>query len=457
MVVSPKPALLFPLFLIGAARAYTTFITKCEYPPSSFNYVSGPDTRGSLKILWSSLFTIFACTWTIQHPNVPEQRNGRLPGWRGDTRWGAKRLYESLKLALITVIAPEAVVMIACSDLLNARLSLHEMKRQFAQDQPSWTLCHSHFANMGGFVIRTTKPESLAGSAAGGLSPSGGYSQYHLTALNILRLRQEGVLAGLPPITDEIYDRSKGDAFVKAVAVAQILWSTVEITTRVARGLPIALLELTTLAFAACAIIIYALYWRKPKMPNTTVPVLDYQGEIPEPVFRVLREAEGLLIPNVFSFLLCSFARKRGNRKDKGLEPGSAIPPLAQEFDWSDSMTMVVVLVGAAATVFFGAIHLTAWHFNFPSTVDQLAWRCASIYVTSYAPVLLLLPMPSVAMSVGLLKSSGQRGILVTYAILSHFYILARLVMWVEIFRSFLYLPPGAFIETWASNIPHFA
>lgn len=202
-----------------------------------------------------------------------------------------------------------------------------------------------------------------------------------------------------------------------------------------------------------------------PRNENTRsqVPLRKYRQaaerncvlvQIPEPVLRVLREAEGLLIPNVFSFLLCSFARKRGNRKGNGLEPGSAIPPLIQKFDWSDSITIIVMLVGPAATVFFGVIHLTAWHFNFPSKADQLAWRCASIYVTSYAPVLLLLPMPSVAISVRLLKSSGQRGILVTYAILSYFHILARLVMWLEIFRSFLYLLPGAFIKTWASNIP---
>lgn len=35
-------------------------------------------------------------------------------------------------------------------------------------------------------------------------------------------------------------------------------------------------------------------------------------------------------------------------------------------------------------------------------------------------------------------------------------YILARLFLIVEVFRSLLYLPPGAFIETWSGSFPHF-
>jgi hypothetical protein len=43
------------------------------------------------------------------------------------------------------------------------------------------------------------------------------------------------------------------------------------------------------------------------------------------------------------------------------------------------------------------------------------------------------------------------------HGVLSLAYILARLLMSVEILRTLLYLPPDAFVETWASNIPHFS
>jgi hypothetical protein len=35
-------------------------------------------------------------------------------------------------------------------------------------------------------------------------------------------------------------------------------------------------------------------------------------------------------------------------------------------------------------------------------------------------------------------------------------YLVARLVIIVEIFRGLWYLPPEAFVTTWTSSIPHF-
>ncbi|KAK0712179.1 hypothetical protein B0T21DRAFT_415750 [Apiosordaria backusii] len=83
--------ILFPWCFVAAAGAYTTFQPACTTPTDPVNFVSSPDSHGSLEILWTSLLTIFACTWAIHHPNVPEQRDGRDPGWKGDFRWGLKR------------------------------------------------------------------------------------------------------------------------------------------------------------------------------------------------------------------------------------------------------------------------------------------------------------------------------------------------------------------------------
>jgi hypothetical protein len=63
------------LFLATGSHAYTRFDTTCTLPTVLVNFVSSPDSRGTLDILCSCLFTIIACTWTIQHLNIPEQRN----------------------------------------------------------------------------------------------------------------------------------------------------------------------------------------------------------------------------------------------------------------------------------------------------------------------------------------------------------------------------------------------
>ena len=41
--------------------------------------------------------------------------------------------------------------------------------------------------------------------------------------------------------------------------------------------------------------------------------------------------------------------------------------------------------------------------------------------------------------------------------VLCSLYLLARLYLLVEVFRTLCFLPPDAYISTWAANIPHIA
>jgi hypothetical protein len=101
------------------------------------------------------LFTIIACTLTVQHLNVPEQREERDPGWCGDLKWAMKDTLKSLKWMLITVLAPELLIAKGWDDLIGA-WRRHGKLRQFAKkDGVPWTMTHTLLANMGGFVIRS--------------------------------------------------------------------------------------------------------------------------------------------------------------------------------------------------------------------------------------------------------------------------------------------------------------
>lgn len=79
------------------------------------------------------------------------------------------------------------------------------------------------------------------------------------------RLLAEGLIQ-LPPITaDEIDDRSKGDALSKGLALLQLTWFVVQISTRAARGLAISELELTTAVLAGMNSVMYFFWWSKPR------------------------------------------------------------------------------------------------------------------------------------------------------------------------------------------------
>jgi hypothetical protein len=288
------------LCFISLVQAYRVFETNCSAPVALSNYVSSPNTRGTLNILWSSLFTIFACTWSVQHPNVPEQRdtnvpeegdaNGQRPSgfhkWirvqQVNVSWALKGFYKTLLRMLLTVIAPEAIIGTACSERIEAKKNKNKMQKYASKDGVTWSLAHSYFANMGGFVVQnppaTDEMSHDSGYFAGKTILD--YHLYHLTGEEIFELREHGYLTNLPNITEaDIKDKSKSDIFGKLVALGQITWTMIQIMARAARRLPVSPLEVAVVAFAVSAVLIHGLYWDKPQRVGVTQNIeLNYHS-----------------------------------------------------------------------------------------------------------------------------------------------------------------------------------
>lgn len=259
--------------IVGGVRARDDYHIKCTLPDNSARFVFSPHTRGTLDILWSCLFTIAACTWTIQHLNVPEQRGNRQPGWRGDVWWSLKGLWSNGKWMIATTIAPEYILGKAFGDLLAAYESRGIMKQKAAEDGVEWSLTHGFFANMGGFMLTSTPCIGHQAEAETTTENSSESGAVHLTASEIYALRQRGILQKLPKITTaDINDRSKGDIFVKTLAVIQVFWMMLQVLIRDSRKIDIAPLEVAVMAFSICAVITYALLFKKPKRSPSRNP-----------------------------------------------------------------------------------------------------------------------------------------------------------------------------------------
>ncbi|KAN0091647.1 hypothetical protein V8E51_017494 [Hyaloscypha variabilis] len=457
-----------------ASSIESTFKSTCTIPNKTTHFVSSPDTRGTLDILWSCLFTIIACTLTIQHLNVPEQREGRDPGWRGDLKWSLRDTLRSLKWMLITVLAPEILVGKGMGDLHHAKLS-HTKLANFARDDGvPWSMTHTLFADMGGFVIRrsregnadinpkiaVTNPNGEAVVATEPVTIQHLHPDpYHVMAEDIIILRTLGTLSKLPYITmEEINDKSKANLFIKAIAVTQILWMIVQILVRTTRKLATSQLEISVLAFSVCAVIIYFLYWQKPKdimAPYTlillhagtfdsTIPLL-WPKEIQE--MRYLPLHATLALSFGFSW--------------KGVKPGQPIPNdrSAAEYYLTAQVTphdsFAVGFFFGCAT--FGGIHIAAWNFHFPTKADLILWRVASIFCTGF-PFTSLLVLFAHEVFADRVHTSDEtdenlsKGYKMALTLL---YCLGRLILLVEILRTLFFLPPNAFMATFASNIPH--
>jgi hypothetical protein len=425
--------------------------------------------------------------------NVPEQREGRDPGVLGDIKWHMKRTWTSTKWMLVTMVAPEVLLGKALADRKIAKLGLDELQRFAAEDGVPWTLTHSLFANMGGFVIRHStdrtrgKPEQidcgtqidletaelarqededetttgikdrnipgsmihnlkhdvcsreiLSGSNADpeitqikGNTPKlpthiqNLANPYHLVARDICGLRKSGVLVRLPYVTvEEINDKSKSDSFARAISVCQIAWTTVQIIARAIQHVAISQLEVAVVGFSVCAIVIYGLNWQKPKRVEVPYTLLQYRKVIPEQAWTVL-----VTRPRPFHFMFYGAGVFIG--KVFGVKK-----LLLRVFGLNTNRRSGLPISNAA------------WNFTFPSRAEQIVWWATSLWCTCLFFIIGLLLLA--------LQRVTDNDALVEFPLLV-LYTLARLFLMVEIFRSLCFLPPDAYVATWASNIPHIA
>ncbi|KAF8850453.1 hypothetical protein BDZ45DRAFT_708349 [Acephala macrosclerotiorum] len=408
--------------LASTACAYQKFESTCTKPVNftGTSFVSSPDTRGTLDILW-------------------KQRERRDSGRLGDWKWRLKGAFPTIKWMVITVLAPEVVIGKAFLDHAWAKAKLKEFEDFAARDKVPWTLTHMYFANMG-FFVRDPEPGLLC----------------HVDANMILKLLQSKTLLKLPNFTqEELQDRSKEDGLVKAIAIAQLTWSIVQIITRAVKRITISQLELATIAFAACAVIIYLLGWTKPKKSAT---IQQYQKGVKDDITRSEYLSIVKFIWNPRRPIRTPTTPLRSRfRNDEA--PG-VIEKTGKE-EIGIKIGIMASIVGSAGAILFGGIHVAAWNFAFPTHLELVLWRYTSIsralcqrYLRKrYPPV-----KKDELLDENSLPNAQRIPLLILYHIspaLGLLYIISRLFLLVEIFRSLCFLPPSAYLSTWATNFPH--
>jgi hypothetical protein len=379
---------------------------------------------------------------------------------------------------LITIIAPEIILGQAWSDVDDAKTDLQELQDFAKQDDVPWSMTHSLFANMGGFVIRfnvdrlensindtatqTTNQEQSAdvqhhdlvsnSSGVGFSNPDMEKAQVkvaaadraerdnltqlysnpsHLNGLQLVELRRSGLLLRLPYITiEEINDKSKSDSLVRLIAVAQIVWTVMQIIVRAVRHLAISQLEIAVIAFAVCAIITYALNWSKPKGVQVPCTLLQYRNEIPDRICALL-DKPGEDGTSVLTLLGHIFTRDKQN-------PGGPLSNHSNVHSQNSNFWGSLV-----AAMVFGVLHLAAWNFIFPTKTEKILWRVASLFCT--APLLWSLGFFIIALVNELRKNKAPSrweyfNVIYCFGFIV-LYIFARLILIVEIFRTLCFLP----------------
>ncbi|KAN0083868.1 hypothetical protein V8E54_002956 [Elaphomyces granulatus] len=417
--------------LVGLVSASRTFQPNCTIPSEVVNLVYAPAVRGTFNILWSSIFTVFICTWTVQHLNIPEQMP-RCSKFGGRIRFCLRRLWARLNWMILFVIIPEFLVGQALQDYMMAQRAHKKMLKMLRSknlgrygDGKWWTMAHAFYANMGGFVLRRRLK-----------SP---YITDHNEVL-------DDFIDTLPS-EQEIRDKSKGDIFVKGTAIVQVLWLLVHVTIRHSEGLPTSQLEIAVLSFSVCAFIAYLLFWEKPQgitTPTYIAPVDIRPRRNPPPGFP---DPDMLTRTKWFqsTFLL--------RRSRQILERSHPIPNDIEYVFLRKTDGFSYIDIGAAICgSISGGLHCLAWSYPFPTLAEQQIWRACAFFIT-VCPVLFLLAVhPRFYRKVEL----GYPVVLIIAVLTNITYSAARLYIVLESLRAVLFLPPEAFIATsWSTQIPH--
>ncbi|KAK6435172.1 hypothetical protein LTR95_008646 [Oleoguttula sp. CCFEE 5521] len=445
MPIVPQPATAALLLCYaGSARAFTTLTPNCTLPAlepgSAFNVVS-PKLRSTFNILWSSLATIIACTYSVMHLNVPRQRNGRDPGWKGDLKWWWKAFRVKMKCSVIAMFAPEWYLLVAAIHYHAAR----KLQRRLQDLGDSvhggrrWSISECFHIDMAGYGI--SRWTSVTDREVTRL-------QAH-SFVQVLELNPSLVLPQLLD-ADEVAARSKSDVFTRSIVLTQILYFVVAVISRWIEHQPVTPLEVGTLAFTMYSFCTYGLYWHKPQGVTAVTIIALYDHPISESLSMMLPKDEE---DDAFYF----------STIDKGL---------AWEA-WVEILFLGGPLLSftfACTSAIFSAIHLAAWNSTFPTTVERIVWRVATLVSALAFAIICLLDVLLKFDAVWWLlnrvrdRLGSQRldkaveGLVASiFVVTTVVYVLARLVIIVEMFRSLAYLPLDAYVTTsWPANVPHF-
>lgn len=236
-----------------------------------------------------------------------------------------------------------------------------------------WTLAHSFFVAMGGYmfcingdykpisaenfvkwqrsgtIIVLRSSDTITDRSKSQLAGSAGMELTSIPKLAKARpLDSNGSAMELPWISKEdIASRGKADFFLKSIACAQIAWLLVQYIGRCAQSLATSSLEALTVAYVVCALFSYFAWWKKPydlESPTSVVVPSDHEVSF-------LLENEPFQIP-------------------MNDDPDLAV--LHTTF-WT------YVLPCIAAVLSFSSLHFLAYNNHFNTLTEEWLWRASSI------------------------------------------------------------------------------
>ncbi|KAJ6449524.1 hypothetical protein C8R45DRAFT_1224357 [Mycena sanguinolenta] len=365
------------------------------------------NNRSLFGIVWGCLATIFVCTWVSAHPNVPPPNQNLL-----------QLFWRRLKMMLIGIIAPEVMVGFAARQFFASR----SLSKRYTISKT-----HGFFVCMGGFVSPAGHPivtvKQLEDSDLG--------SKLQDAIRNVK--------------TEEIKDKSKGDALSKGVALLQGMWFILQCLARAHQHLAITQLEVATLAFAIVNIFIWLLWWNKPL--DVQRPIVVGPRALPDSDSQAIQLSRG----DRFWGAINGFSANEYHPLSS-----VAVPSFWSVYDNDRSEASILLfLVGTV----FGAVHCAAWNAVFPTLAEMWIWRTSSLVIVAIPGLISLLRMIIAIIEVYWGKNVSapvDSAVGVIFLLAIPLYIAVRIILIALSLVDLRSLPESAVLDVnWSTYIPH--
>ncbi|KAK5172746.1 uncharacterized protein LTR77_002866 [Saxophila tyrrhenica] len=406
-------------------------------PSARLGWQDSPDRRGTLDIVWSCVFSILLCLWTMLHLNVPTENDTYITIFWRKMRW-----------LILGILAPELPMLFACGQYASAKRSVEDF-RSLGYSEEQWTLCHAFYADSGGFKLQTED-----------------FQAFPITAKQLHYLVNHRYVS-LPAMSrDEIWDKSKADGVAKTMAFSQSGWLIAQTIGRGVQRLPITPFEISSLALICSSMTTLWFWWHKP-LDVRTATVLDTTASVVD----ILREG-GEAAKEPFLDTPLDFIEGRVYMSSKWSRhvlrwiravrlqkrPLDRIP---NDRDPQANLRQHCLLGIGTAT--FASVHLAGWPFEFATRWEQALWRggCIGVWV-------LLCLYGSTEMAVcyrenyevpGLESGKGYKmrwPHCLLFFVPATLYFMARVGLLVVTMSSLASLPEGAYQTVqWSDLLPH--
>ena len=339
--------------------------------PGNFNgqaeqkqgWTPSPDGRGTVNILWTSIFTWVLCGWTTLSLNVPAPNH---------TAWSLFR--QKASVFMLVTVGPEILAVTVLGQYMSARRSVHDFAAAGISD---WTFQRASFADMGGFVLQTRD-----------------WVPFPINAKQLLWLIQHKFISVPPMSPNSIKDKNKLDGITRLIMAFQLLWFCANFFARISKGYAITCIELNIMALIYFTLPMM-FFWRHKPVDVETAEVLNTEASMAEILlaggdaaqepysqtpldFVSHKEWVWLLYWSHFKHALQRFhiLRREHNRPVNRLSNVS-----------TPEFPIWMIRIGFVVTLGYFAIFMMKWNSSFPTDTERLLWRssCVICIVTIFA------------------------------------------------------------------------